>query len=147
MSKPMLVTWPFVMLVLDFWPLKRTQQATAFTTPHPTLSPNEAERAAEPAVLRPPPLLDVAGCERVAGVILSNKHGWEYDNGRVTRAHFPFRKSLATVLKDFAGKVTEDRAHATWQEAVTRTHGAVQELAVADVAGYCVQCWREELGK
>src|SRR6185295_16853476 len=23
MSKPMLVTWPFVMLLLDFWPLKR----------------------------------------------------------------------------------------------------------------------------
>jgi tetratricopeptide (TPR) repeat protein len=27
MSKPMLVTWPFVMLLLDFWPLKRSTAA------------------------------------------------------------------------------------------------------------------------
>jgi protein O-mannosyl-transferase len=27
MSKPMLVTWPFVMLLLDYWPLKRMQKA------------------------------------------------------------------------------------------------------------------------
>jgi protein O-mannosyl-transferase len=27
MSKPMLVTWPFVMLLLDFWPLKRSTTA------------------------------------------------------------------------------------------------------------------------
>ena len=27
MSKPMLVTWPFVMLLLDFWPLSRMQNA------------------------------------------------------------------------------------------------------------------------
>ena len=27
MAKPMLVTWPFVMLLLDFWPLKRWQRA------------------------------------------------------------------------------------------------------------------------
>lgn len=28
MSKPMLVTWPFVMLLLDFWPLKRIEPST-----------------------------------------------------------------------------------------------------------------------
>lgn len=28
MSKPMLVTWPFVMLLLDFWPLERIQLST-----------------------------------------------------------------------------------------------------------------------
>lgn len=27
MSKPMLVTWPFVMLLLDFWPLRRIEQS------------------------------------------------------------------------------------------------------------------------
>jgi len=27
MSKPMLVTWPFVMLLLDYWPMKRMQNA------------------------------------------------------------------------------------------------------------------------
>ena len=25
MSKPMLVTWPFVMLLLDYWPLSRLE--------------------------------------------------------------------------------------------------------------------------
>jgi protein O-mannosyl-transferase len=32
MSKPMLVTWPFVMLLLDYWPLGRMQNATASDT-------------------------------------------------------------------------------------------------------------------
>ena len=27
MSKPMLVTWPFVMLLLDYWPLNRMRSA------------------------------------------------------------------------------------------------------------------------
>jgi protein O-mannosyl-transferase len=53
MSKPMLVTWPLVMLLLDFWPLERAtsdggpKKAENVTTPHPTLSPNETERASE----------------------------------------------------------------------------------------------------
>ncbi len=47
MSKPMLVTWPCVMLLLDFWPLGRMQNGGKLetSTPHPTLSPVEAERA------------------------------------------------------------------------------------------------------
>jgi protein O-mannosyl-transferase len=59
MSKPMLVTWPFVMLLLDWWPLGRmqkeecrrkkigvgSQKSGVSSTPHPTLSPIEAERA------------------------------------------------------------------------------------------------------
>ena len=45
MSKPMLVTWPFVMLLLDFWPLQRIPNVKTSATPHPTLSPTEAERA------------------------------------------------------------------------------------------------------
>jgi Flp pilus assembly protein TadD len=49
MSKPMLVTWPFVMLLLDYWPLNRMRSepraAQKNATPHPTLSPVEAERA------------------------------------------------------------------------------------------------------
>ena len=28
MSKPMLVTWPFVMLLLDYWPLRRLERST-----------------------------------------------------------------------------------------------------------------------
>src|SRR5208283_742857 len=29
MSKPMLVTWPFVMLLLDYWPLRRFELSTS----------------------------------------------------------------------------------------------------------------------
>jgi protein O-mannosyl-transferase len=34
MSKPMLVTWPFVMLLLDYWPLERMPKAAASDTHH-----------------------------------------------------------------------------------------------------------------
>ena len=34
LSKPMLVTWPFVMLLLDYWPLRRMQNAEATDTQH-----------------------------------------------------------------------------------------------------------------
>ena len=38
MSKPMLVTWPFVMLLLDFWPLNRIQSSSCqFATLKPLL--------------------------------------------------------------------------------------------------------------
>jgi hypothetical protein len=30
MSKPMLVTWPFVMLLLDYWPLDRFKRSRAW---------------------------------------------------------------------------------------------------------------------
>jgi 4-amino-4-deoxy-L-arabinose transferase and related glycosyltransferases of PMT family len=32
LAKPMLVTWPFVMLLLDYWPLRRLSQSTAGRT-------------------------------------------------------------------------------------------------------------------
>ncbi len=41
MSKPMLVTWPLVMLLLDYWPLKRMQNAAASDTS--TLRSSNAE--------------------------------------------------------------------------------------------------------
>jgi len=31
LSKPMLVTWPFVMLLLDYWPLRRFERSTAWS--------------------------------------------------------------------------------------------------------------------
>jgi protein O-mannosyl-transferase len=36
MSKPMLVTWPLVMLLLDYWPLGRLQNAPTSNTQHAT---------------------------------------------------------------------------------------------------------------
>jgi hypothetical protein len=52
MSKPMLVTTPIVLLLLDYWPLGRLQRSEVrgqkserqSTTPHPTLSPSQGER-------------------------------------------------------------------------------------------------------
>jgi tetratricopeptide (TPR) repeat protein len=58
LSKPMLVTVPFVLLLLDYWPLGRIQRFAAAipspprrggsegkrATPHPTLSPSQGER-------------------------------------------------------------------------------------------------------
>ena len=37
MSKPMLVTWPFVMLLLDYWPLRRFPPSTLNPRPLRTL--------------------------------------------------------------------------------------------------------------
>jgi protein O-mannosyl-transferase len=36
LSKPMLVTWPFVMLLLDYWPLRRFDPPTSDLPPHQT---------------------------------------------------------------------------------------------------------------
>ena len=44
MSKPTLVTWPFVMLLLDYWPLRRMQNAEV-SDPHPaTRTPPHVSR-------------------------------------------------------------------------------------------------------
>jgi Flp pilus assembly protein TadD len=47
MAKPMLVTWPFVMLLLDYWPLKRASSfkfsvSSPGTTPSSTVNPQLA---------------------------------------------------------------------------------------------------------
>ncbi len=44
MSKAMLVTWPFVMLLLDYWPLGRMQNAEAGDTHHATRSTPDVSR-------------------------------------------------------------------------------------------------------
>jgi tetratricopeptide (TPR) repeat protein len=47
MSKPMLVTAPFVLLLLDYWPLRR------FTLPQPRTAADQAEASKSEAVSRP----------------------------------------------------------------------------------------------
>jgi len=47
MSKPMLVTWPFVLLLLDYWPLRRMQNAECRTQDAPPAGTHHA-----PPVLR-----------------------------------------------------------------------------------------------
>ncbi len=46
MSKAMLVTWPFVMLLLNYWPLGRMQHARAGDTHHATRSTPDVSRCA-----------------------------------------------------------------------------------------------------
>jgi hypothetical protein len=87
-------------------------------------------------------------CDRIAGEITANRFHWAYDNCKVQPSDFPHRKSLATVLEAYAGRVTEAHAHAAWREAVSRTHKAVVDgLKVGSVPGYCIACWREAMGK
>ncbi len=43
MSKPMLVTWPFVMLLLDYWPLRRLDLSTLNPQRLNHLAPGEGE--------------------------------------------------------------------------------------------------------
>ncbi|MGZ6193407.1 MAG: tetratricopeptide repeat protein [Syntrophales bacterium] len=55
MSKPMLVTLPFVLLILDYWPLKRLQMATvgarnAAATPQPASRTKRKQKARQQAV-------------------------------------------------------------------------------------------------
>jgi tetratricopeptide (TPR) repeat protein len=78
MSKPMLVTVPFVLLLLDYWPLERGQTFAAANpsprrrggserqsaTPHPSLSPSQGER------------IKVRGSYRVVGALVVEKIPW-----------------------------------------------------------------------
>ena len=52
MSKPTLVTWPFVMLLLDYWPLRRMQNAEVSDT-HPATTPAARHRRSPPACQPP----------------------------------------------------------------------------------------------
>jgi tetratricopeptide (TPR) repeat protein len=49
MSKPMLVTWPFVLLLLDFWPLKRVRSAEGGVRSGKNTSPYD------PSMVKPAP--------------------------------------------------------------------------------------------
>ena len=48
MSKAMLVTWPFVMLLLDYWPLRRMQNAEASDPPPPSRFTHHVSRPTFP---------------------------------------------------------------------------------------------------
>ncbi len=84
---------------------------------------------------------------RIALDIIANKHGWAYDNCKVQPSQFPFRKSLASVLSEYVGRVSESQVHSAWQEAITRTHCAAVDGMVNDPPRYAIQCWREAIVK
>lgn len=86
--------------------------------------------------------------DRVAAEIVSNRHGWSYDNCRVQPRDFPVRRSLVTELEKWVGRLPEEAVHGAWREAARRAHqAAVDGLVKGSVAGYCIACWREAMEK
>jgi protein O-mannosyl-transferase len=83
MAKPMLVTFPFVLLLLDYWPLARLEQATAEPRPENTrdqavggaaTSPR-AWRVAMRLVVEKLPLMALAGVFSVVTFIVQRRSG------------------------------------------------------------------------
>src|ERR687892_172140 len=64
MSKPMLVTLPFVLLLLDYWPLRRFKQSSSTNEKSKILSTGTERRAIEFLFLEKIPLfiLSVVAC-------------------------------------------------------------------------------------
>jgi hypothetical protein len=86
-----------------------------------------------------------ASMKGIAVEIARNTHGWAYDNCKVPKADVS-AKSIATVLKEFAGRLQEKEIHECWADAVKRTHAAcVDGFPIKKVVGYAVECFRERL--
>ena len=77
MSKPMLVTWPFVMLLLDFWPLGRLRTAESKHSPQPSTAwRGEAERRRlTPLLLEKLPFLALATAASVVTFVVQKHAG------------------------------------------------------------------------
>jgi tetratricopeptide (TPR) repeat protein len=94
MSKPMLVTWPFVMLLLDYWPLGRWQSGKS--------KAQSVERGSQWSVVRglvveKIPLLVLVAASAVI-IFLAQSHG-----GAVrTLAHDPITLRLSNALVSYA---------------------------------------------
>jgi Flp pilus assembly protein TadD len=72
MSKPMLVTWPFVMLLLDYWPLGRFTPGTQ----HSALKTQSSKpRTLPPLLLEKLPFLALAGAASVVTYIVQRRAG------------------------------------------------------------------------
>jgi protein O-mannosyl-transferase len=83
MSKPMLVTWPFVMLLLDYWPLGRmrnaecrTQNAEASDTQYATRNtPHVSRSTLLPLVLEKLPFFALAALMSVITILVQKRGG------------------------------------------------------------------------
>jgi Flp pilus assembly protein TadD len=90
-SKPMLVTAPFVLLLLDYWPLQRIQGWTA----PPTVLPVR-QAAAGRLFLEKLPLLFLAGASSVITVLAQKA------SGAVGMAPFPVSSRLQNAIYSYA---------------------------------------------
>lgn len=76
MSKAMLVTWPFVFLLMDFWPLKRFQQFPLLTINPPVKTQNDSDpRPDILLVLEKIPFLLLTALFSVIAFIVQQKAG------------------------------------------------------------------------
>jgi protein O-mannosyl-transferase len=76
MSKPTLVTWPFVMLLLDYWPLGRMQNAAASDTQHATRNTTHVSRATLlPLLVEKLPFFVLVAAESVVLLVVQERGG------------------------------------------------------------------------
>ena len=76
MSKPMLVTWPFVMLLLDYWPLGRMQNAEASDTHHAPRNTSHVSRLALlPLLVEKIPFFVLAALASVVTFLVQQRGG------------------------------------------------------------------------
>jgi len=93
MSKPMLVTLPFVLLLLDFWPLRRFAESSSFKSKSKTLRWWDRQSIQRRLILEKIPLLalSAASClatllvqRQAAGSIVQLPFAWRVNNAIVT---------------------------------------------------------------
>ena len=80
MSKPMLVTWPFVMLLLDYWPLRRMQNAECRMQKSEPITTHHAPRNTLPLLLEKLPFFLLAALGSLV-TFLVQQHGVSIASG------------------------------------------------------------------
>jgi protein O-mannosyl-transferase len=94
MAKPMLVTWPFVLLLLDFWPLKRVRRSGFNVQSAPTLNAGRGTRNWPGLVLEKIPYLVLSAGSCVVTFLVQRAGGAVETLGRLS---FPGRAGNALV--------------------------------------------------
>ena len=122
MSKPMLVTAPIVLLVLDYWPLRRFEQITFTTGKAKILQSNDQSRMIHRLFLEKVPLLilsAVAGSvtfalqKRAAGSIPPLPFLWRAENAVMSYVIYGWKTLWPTRLAVFYPHPNDTLA--TWQ--------------------------------
>jgi len=106
LAKPMLVTWPFVMLLLDYWPLRRLADVTSKeyrrgASQPPSLRSGAASRKAAtgiwPLLREKLPLFALAAASAIMTLIAQSREG-----AVRTLAHEPIALRLSNALVSYA---------------------------------------------
>ncbi|HMG03856.1 MAG TPA: tetratricopeptide repeat protein [Chthoniobacterales bacterium] len=79
MSKPMLVTLPFVLLLLDYWPLQRIGQLASSKTAGKSFSPASRLRALMPLLLEKLPLFVLSAASSLVTFLVQKTGGAQAD--------------------------------------------------------------------